>query len=64
MKRSRPENTDLKRHQYSKREVLTDISESASRGRAEARYRDANRDHARGDRDRTGRHHDEVVETE
>lgn len=58
MQRSKPQTSDLKRHPAVARDTLEDIKELGS----SAGYREANRDRALGESDRTGRHFDEATE--
>lgn len=58
MQRSKPENLDQKRHADVARDTLEDIKELGP----SAGYREANRDRALGEADRTGRHFDEETE--
>lgn len=48
-----------KKDQTVRREVREEIDEEAREGTAEPKYPDPNRDQARGDWDRSGRHRDE-----
>lgn len=58
--RRRGESKELKKDSNVRREVLGDIgSEITRQGRTPAQYRNPNRDQARGDWDRSGRHTDE-----
>jgi len=53
------ESRELKRAQTARREVLEEINSEITQVRTEPTYRNANRDQARGDWDRSGRHTDE-----
>jgi hypothetical protein len=55
----RGEIKELKKGQAVRREVLDEIASEVIQTHTGTRYRNANRDQARGDRDRTGRHADE-----
>src|SRR5688572_24319825 len=57
--RKRGESRELKRDQQVRREVLDEIGSEIAQDRTPAQYRNPNRDQARGDWDRTGRHTDE-----
>jgi hypothetical protein len=57
--RRRGEGKELKRDQQVRREVLSDIGSEIAQERTTANYRNLNRDQARGDWDRSGRHTDE-----
>jgi hypothetical protein len=57
--RKRGESKELKKDQQVRREVLGEIGGEISQERTTAHYRNPNRDQARGDWDRTGRHTDE-----
>jgi hypothetical protein len=57
--RRRGESKELKKDQQVRREVLSDIGSEIAQERTPAQYRNPNRDQARGDWDRTGRHTDE-----
>jgi hypothetical protein len=57
--RRRGESKDLKKDQQVRREVLGEIRSEISQDRTRANYRNPNRDQARGDWDRSGRHADE-----
>jgi len=57
--RRRGESKEIKKDQMVRREVLDDIKSETVQDRHEARYRNANRDQARGDWDRSRRHTDE-----
>jgi hypothetical protein len=59
--RRRGESKELKKDQQVRREVLSEIGAetSAAQERSAPQYRNPNRDQARGDWDRTGRHTDE-----
>ena len=48
-----------KKDQSVRRETLRDLEEQPTSARAEAQLKNPNRDQARGDWDRTGRHGDE-----
>ena len=50
---------ELKKAQTARREVLEEISLEIIQDRTEPTYRNPNRDQARGDWDRSGRHTDE-----
>ena len=56
--RIRGESKQLKKDQQVRREVLSEIGSEIVQDN-DARYRNPNRDQARGDWDRTGRHTDE-----
>ena len=55
----RGDSKELKRDQQVRREVLTDITLETAQNHVNTRYRNPNRDQARGDWDRSGRHGDE-----
>ena len=55
----RGEIKELKKGQGVRREVLDEIASEVIQTHTRTRYRNANRDQARGDRDRSGRHADE-----
>ena len=57
--RRRGESKQLKKDPQVRREVRDDIGSEIAQDRSEAQYRNPNRDQARGDWDRTGRHTDE-----
>ena len=57
--RRRGESKEMKRDQQVRREVLDEIGSEIVQDRTGAQYRNPNRDQARGDWDRTGRHTDE-----
>lgn len=57
--RRRGESREMKRDQQVRREVLGEIGSEIVQGRTTAQYRNANRDQARGDWDRSRRHTDE-----
>jgi hypothetical protein len=57
--RRRGESKQIKKDQEVRREVLTEIGSEIAQDRTEARYRNPNRDQARGDWDRSRRHTDE-----
>ena len=57
--RRRGESKELKKDQQVRREVLSDIGSEIAQDHTNAQYRNANRDQARGDWDRSGRHADE-----
>ena len=57
--RRRGETRELKKDQQVRRDVLDDIGSEIAQEQPSARYRNANRDQARGDWDRTRRHTDE-----
>ena len=57
--RRRGESKEIKKDQQVRREVLSDIGSEIAQDRTVARYRNPNRDEARGDWDRSGRHADE-----
>ena len=59
MDRRRGESKQLKKDQSVRRETLDEIGSEIVQDRSEAAYRNPNRDQARGDWDRTGRHTDE-----
>jgi hypothetical protein len=58
MQRTKPDLLDQKRHPSVARDALEDIKEAGS----STGYKEANRDRALGEADRTGRHFDEVDE--
>jgi hypothetical protein len=63
--RNRNEDKSIKRDDRVRREVLNELDEVTDRdntGREEPKYNHLNRDQARGDCDRTGRHTDEGTE--
>ena len=57
--RRRGESKQLKKDQQARRDVLDEIGSEIAQDRTEAHYRNPNRDHARGDWDRSRRHTDE-----
>jgi hypothetical protein len=57
--RRRGESKELKKDQQVRREVLSDIGSEIAQERTPPQYRNPNRDQARGDWDRSGRHTDE-----
>jgi len=57
--RRRGESKQLKRDQQVRRETLDEIGSEIVQNHSEPTYRNPNRDQARGDWDRTGRHTDE-----
>ena len=57
--RRRSESKELKKDQTIRREVLDEIGSEITQDRIEPAYRNANRDQARGDWDRSGRRTDE-----
>ena len=57
--RRRGEAKELRKDQQVRREVLGEIGSEIAQGRTAAQYRNANRDQARGDWDRSGRHADQ-----
>jgi hypothetical protein len=57
--RRRGESKELKKDQQVRREVLGDIGQEIVQGSTSPLYRNANRDQARGDWDRSRRHTDE-----
>ena len=57
--RRRGETKQLKKDQEVRREVLDEIGSEIVQDHTEPRYRNPNRDQARGDWDRTRRHTDE-----
>ena len=57
--RRRGESKQLKKDQEVRREVLDEIGSEIVQDNTEARYRNPNRDQARGDWDRSRRHTDE-----
>ena len=57
--RRRGETRQLKKDPQVRREVLEEIGSEIKQDRAEPRYRNPNRDQARGDWDRSRRHTDE-----
>ena len=57
--RRRGESRELKKDQQVRREVLGEIGSEIAQDRTAAQYRNPNRDQARGDWDRSGRHGDE-----
>jgi hypothetical protein len=59
VERRRGESKDLKKDQTIRREVRDEIGSEAGQGSSGTTYRNPNRDQARGDWDRTGRHTDE-----
>ncbi len=64
MGQNRSDQRDWKKDQRIRREVLEEEKEHApERDDYEPRYKNLNRDQARGDSDRTGRRHDENTGT-
>lgn len=59
MANRRGESKELKKTQTARREVLEEISSEIRQDHTEPTYRNPNRDQARGDWDRSGRHTDE-----
>lgn len=57
--RRRGESKQLKKDAQVRREVRDDIGSEIAQDRSQAQYRNPNRDQARGDWDRSGRHTDE-----
>ena len=57
--RRRGESKEIKKDQMVRREVLDEIAKETTQEHQEALYRNANRDQARGDWDRSRRHTDE-----
>jgi len=57
--RRRGESKELKKDQQTRREVLSDIGSEIAQDHPTPQYRNPNRDQARGDWDRSGRHMDE-----
>jgi hypothetical protein len=57
--RRRAESKEIKKDQQVRREVLGEIGAEIAQDRTSAQYRNPNRDQARGDWDRTGRHTDQ-----
>ena len=57
--RRRGESKEIKKDQQVRREVLGEIGSEITQERTPAPYRNLNRDQARGDWDRSGRHTDE-----
>ena len=57
--RRRGESKEMKKDQQVRREVLNEIGSEIAQERTAANYRNLNRDQARGDWDRSGRHTDE-----
>ena len=57
--RRRGESKQLKRDSTVRREILDEIGSEITQDTAGPQYRNPNRDQARGDWDRTGRHTDE-----
>ena len=55
----RCDSKDIRRDQQVRREVLDEIGAEVTQERTPAQYRNPNRDQARGDWDRSGRHTDE-----
>ena len=53
------ESKEIKKDQQVRREVLDEIGSEITQDHTEPRYRNPNRDQARGDWDRSGRHTDE-----
>jgi hypothetical protein len=59
VERKRSDSRELKRDQQIRREVRTEIGSEIAQDGTAATYRNPNRDQARGDWDRSGRHVDE-----
>ena len=57
--RRRGVSKEIKKDQQVRREVLSEIGTEIAQDRTNPHYRNPNRDQARGDWDRTGRHTDE-----
>jgi hypothetical protein len=57
--RRRGESKEIRKDQMVRREVLEEIAKETVQEHQEAQYRNANRDQARGDWDRSRRHTDE-----
>ena len=57
--RRRGESKELKKDQQVRREVLGELGSEIAQDRTTPHYRNPNRDQARGDWDRSGRHADE-----
>ena len=57
--RRRGESKQIKKDSNVRRETLEEIGSEINQARTEPTYRNPNRDQARGDWDRTGRHTDE-----
>jgi hypothetical protein len=57
--RRRGESKQLKKDQQVRREVLSEVGSEITQDHAAPQYRNPNRDQARGDSDRSGRHTDE-----
>ena len=57
--RRRAEGKEMKKDQQVRREVLHELGSEVAQERTQAQYRTPNRDQARGDWDRSGRHTDE-----
>jgi hypothetical protein len=57
--RRRGESKEIKKDQMVRREVLDEISNETVQAHDKPQYRNPNRDQARGDWDRSGRHTDE-----
>jgi hypothetical protein len=57
--RRRGESKELKKDQQARRDVKDEIGVEIVQGHTGAQYRNPNRDHARGDWDRSRRHTDE-----
>ena len=57
--RRRGESKEIKKDQQVRRDVLSEIGSEIAQERTTPQYRNPNRDQARGDWDRTGRHLDE-----
>ena len=62
--RKRGESKEIRKDQMVRREVLDEIAKETTQEHQEALYRNPNRDQARGDWDRTGRHTDEGLSRE
>jgi hypothetical protein len=57
--RRRDESKEIRKDQQVRRDVLDEIGAEIKQDHTEPRYRNPNRDQARGDSDRSGRHADE-----
>ncbi|HVZ21054.1 MAG TPA: hypothetical protein VG871_08330 [Vicinamibacterales bacterium] len=57
--RRRGDSREIRKDQHVRREVLGELGAEIDQERTPAQYRNPNRDQARGDWDRTGRHTDE-----
>jgi len=62
--RRRGESNEIKKDQQARREVLDEIAREIVQDRAEAHYRNPNRDQSRGDWDRSRRRTDEGMSRE